>query len=122
MTSVGGGRLSQHAAMWVVIASLEGREYTELRDSKSDGILRMRVSVCSFLTVCFRGVRHMRVRGHRHPFRTASSDTVILAVRPSYMLISASSQINTYPDLAKISPLSRDRSARPGKFSTIRVG
>ena len=34
---------------------LESREYTELRDSKPDGILRMRVSVCSFLTVCFRG-------------------------------------------------------------------
>ena len=73
----------QQAATWVVMASLAGREYTELRDSKPDGILRMRVSVCSFLTVCFRGIRHIRVRGHRHPFRTASSETVILTVRPS---------------------------------------
>ena len=83
MTSAGGGRLVQHAEMWVVMASLEGREYSELRDSNPDGLLWMRVSVCSFLTVCFRGIRHMQVRGHRHPFRTASSETVIFTVRPS---------------------------------------
>ena len=80
------------------------------------------MSVCSFLTVCFRGIRHMRVRGHRHPFRTASSDTVILTVRPSYMLTSALLQIDTYPALENFSPLIRDWSARPGTMSTVRAG
>ena len=64
----------------------------------------------------------MRVRGHRHPLRTASSDTGILMVRPSYMLTSSSSQINTYPALANLSPLSRDWSAIPGTMSTVRAG
>ena len=67
MTSVGGGRLLQHAETWFVMASLDGREYTEVMNSKLDGLLRMRVSVCSFITVWFRGICHMRVRGHRHP-------------------------------------------------------
>ena len=105
-----------------MIASLEGREYTELRDSNPDGLLKMRVLVCSFFTVCFMGIFHIRVHGHRHPLRTASSDTVILTVRPSYMLTSASLQIDTYPALAKISPLSRDWSARLGTMSTVRAG
>ena len=61
MTLSGGGRLVQHAETWVVMASLEGREYSELRDSKPDGLLSMRVLVCSFLNVCFRGIRHIRV-------------------------------------------------------------
>ena len=81
--SAGGGWLSQHAAMWGFMRSLEGREYTELKDSIPDGLLRMWVSVYSFCTVCCRGILHILVRGHRDPLRTASSDTIILKVRPS---------------------------------------
>ena len=62
------------------------------------------------------------VRGQRHIFNTATSNTTILMVRPSYMLTSSPLQMEMEPTLVNLLPLWRDWSATPGTISTVWAG
>ena len=68
------------------------------------------------------GTHQSFVLGHLHPLRTAASDTSILAVRPSKMLTSLPSQMETHPASANFPPLRRDWLASAGTMSTVRAG
>ena len=58
--------------------------YNELRECWTSGIYSIRVSVFKILTCDVKGMLHSVDCGHHHPFNTASSDTIILVVLPSY--------------------------------------
>ena len=69
-----------------------------------------------------RGILHNIVCGYRQPFRNASSDTVIVAVRPTYILTSSPSNTDTYADFAKFPLLSRYWLDSTGTIFTMRSG
>ena len=83
MAPTGSGRSLQHVIMWPSVRSLEGTVYAEFSDSIPVGPLSKRVSLLRLVTLGCRGTRNILVRGHRHPLRTAVSETTILMVRPS---------------------------------------
>ena len=75
-----------------------------------------------FVISFWRGMRHSLVAGHFHPLSTASSDTVIFTMCPSYKLTSFPSHMDTYPASGNLPPLTRDFSARAGTMSIVRAG
>ena len=60
--------------------------------------------------------------GKNQPFRTASSETTMLAVRLSYRLTPSPSKTEMYPASANLAPLRSYWPARSGTMSTVRAG
>ena len=58
--------------------------YNELRECCLSGLSISRVSVLKFLTCDVKGMHHSVDFEYRHPFDTASSDTIISVVLLSY--------------------------------------
>ena len=75
-----------------------------------------------FVMWFWRGIRHILVWGHLHPFSTASSDTIILTDCSSYKFTSFPSQMDTYPASENLPPLRRELSARAWTILTVRDG
>ena len=79
------------SAVWLVLKHSMGSStnedvglvYRELMDSRSVEPFRRRVCMFRYMAWALRGILNNFVCGHRHPFSTASYDTVIAAVRLS---------------------------------------
>ena len=74
------------------------------------------------VTCAWRGIRNNFVRGHHNPFRTVSSDTVIVAVRPSWISTLSPLHNDTYLASENLPPLRRDWLANAGIILTVRAG
>ena len=67
------------------------------------------------------GILQSLVVGHRHPLRTAFSETVMLAVFSSYIFTSLPSQMEMYPASENWPPLRRDWCASAGTIWKVRA-
>ena len=86
------------------------------------GAIEESVSVLRLVMLAWSGTRQSLALGHLHLLRTAASDTLIFAVRPSKMLTSLPSQMETYPASANFPPLRRDWLASAGIMLTVWAG
>ena len=107
---------------WASILAVGRTTHAELRDSWTVESSRTSVSVLRFVMLAWRGIHQSLVWRNLHPLRTSDLDTVIFAVRPSKMLTSSLSQMETYPVSANLPPLRRDWLANEGTMSTVHTG
>ena len=74
------------------------------------------------VTWALRGILHNFVCGHCHPLINVSSDTIVFAVCPSYILTSSPSHTDTYPASENFLPLRRDWLANYSTTFTMHSG
>ena len=88
--SFGFGRSCMKTERWLIMAVAHGTSYNEFRECWMSGMSSSRVSLFKFLTYDVKGMHHSVDCGYCHPFNTASPDTTILVVFPSYTFTSFS--------------------------------